>query len=71
MTAGEVELVRKHPFATKTGVEMIVGLLCLTGSMCPKCGYGTRRTSKRWARCKQCGDRVARCDIKDVKVKRT
>jgi len=28
--------------------------------MCPKCGFGTRAISKRWARCKRCGARVER-----------
>lgn len=38
-----------------------VGLILLAmGAMCPKCGYGTRVTSKRWATCKHCGAKVRR-----------
>jgi diketogulonate reductase-like aldo/keto reductase len=34
--------------------------LMLTGAACPKCGYGTRKTSKNWRRCKResCGERI-------------
>jgi uncharacterized protein (DUF983 family) len=64
------ELRAKHPLASKSGLTVFVGLLCATGALCPKCGWGTRRTSKRWARCKKCGERVARHDLKDVTVKR-
>jgi uncharacterized protein (DUF983 family) len=42
------------------GVPPIIVILVAMGSMCPKCGHGTRRTSKRWARCKSCGERVRR-----------
>ena len=38
----------------------VVDYLVSIGAMCPKCGHGTRVTSKRWARCKQCGERVPR-----------
>ncbi|MDP2359292.1 MAG: hypothetical protein Q8O14_00870 [bacterium] len=51
---------RTNILATKDGVEALVALLLLNGSMCPECGHGTRATSKRWARCKACGARVAR-----------
>jgi tRNA(Ile2) C34 agmatinyltransferase TiaS len=51
---------RANILATKDGVEALVALLLLDGSMCPECGHGTRATSKRWARCKACGARVAR-----------
>lgn len=57
-TADEIE--RKHPLATKRGIGLFVGLLIYTGAMCPKCGFGTRATSKRWAKCKKCGERVER-----------
>ena len=51
---------RQHPLATVTGLGLVLGFLLRDGAMCPKCGYGTRATSKRWARCKRCGERVAR-----------
>jgi uncharacterized protein (DUF983 family) len=55
-----IETVRRHPLATVTGFGLIVGFLLRTGAMCPACGHGTRATSKRWARCKGCGERVRR-----------
>lgn len=46
--------------ATEKGVELFVNMLVLMGAMCPKCAHGTRVTSKRWAKCKKCGERVER-----------
>jgi len=46
--------------ATRQGVELVIGILVYMGAMCPKCAFGTRVTSKRWARCKRCGERVER-----------
>lgn len=61
----------KHPLATRSGISLVVGLLMASGSLCPKCGYGTRATSKRWAKCKKCGHaRIPRCAIADVKIER-
>jgi hypothetical protein len=57
------EIERKHPLATKRGLNLMVALLFHTGAMCPKCSYGTRRTSKRWAKCKKCGERVERREL--------
>jgi hypothetical protein len=54
---------REHPLATKDGLELFVGLLFHIGAMCPKCSYGTRVTSKRWAKCKKCGERVERREM--------
>lgn len=51
---------REHPLATKDGLELFVGLLLHRGALCPKCFYGTKVTSKRWAKCKKCGERVER-----------
>lgn len=56
------ELAQRYPFATKTGIELMFAMLLHEGAMCPKCGYGTRKTSKRWAKCKKCGERVSRVD---------
>jgi len=57
---GNVPVMSRYPLATKTGIEMLIARLMHDGAMCYKCGYGTRVTSKRWARCKKCGERVAR-----------
>lgn len=46
--------------ATKQGLTDLYSVLIYCGDMCPKCGYGTRKTSKNWARCKQCNERIPR-----------
>lgn len=47
-------------FVDKPHFENFIALLMLDGAMCPKCGYGTRKTSKNWRRCKRetCGERI-------------
>jgi len=40
--------------------------LIFMGEMCPKCGHGTRVTSKRWAKCKKCGERVERRGLPEL-----
>ena len=45
--------------AHKDGLALVYGLLLYSGAMCP-CGSATRKTSKRWARCKKCGARIER-----------
>jgi tRNA(Ile2) C34 agmatinyltransferase TiaS len=57
------KLVREHPLATKPGLEFLMAVLFHTGALCPKCGFGTRVTSKRWCRCKKCGERVERREL--------
>lgn len=54
----KADVMCRYPLATKTGIELMLGYLMANGAMCPKCGYGTRKTSKRWARCKRCNERV-------------
>lgn len=49
-----------HPLAHKDGINFVLGFLMHTGAMCPKCQFGTRVKSKRWAVCKKCGQRVER-----------
>ncbi len=52
--------VTKHLLANRVGIRIVCALLAGLGAICPKCGYGTRATSKRWAKCKRCGERVSR-----------
>lgn len=47
-------------FSTTEGLETVCTLLVYMGAMCPLCAHGTRVTSKRWAKCKKCGNRVER-----------
>ena len=54
--------------ATRDGTGIVFGLLLASGGMCPDCSYGTRKTSKNWAVCKKCGNRVPRCEMSEVKV---
>jgi predicted Zn-ribbon and HTH transcriptional regulator len=49
-----------HPLATQEGLELFIAALVHSGAMCPKCGFGTRAKSKKWAVCKRCGERVER-----------
>lgn len=56
-------IMREHPLATKQGLELFVGLLAFTGALCPKCGFGTRAVSKKWRKCKKCGERVERREL--------
>jgi len=58
----------RFSFANQKHLNVFVGLLCVTGAMCAKCGHGTRKTSKRWARCKKCGERVARVPLSEIRV---
>lgn len=65
---GSTEAVRERVpvLASRDGIALTLGILFGMGAMCPKCGYGTRVTSKRWAKCKKCGERVARRTADDV-----
>ena len=59
-----------RPLAHKDGIRLVFVLLMASGAMCPKCGFGTRVTSKRWAHCKKCGERVERVKMSDIKIVR-
>lgn len=59
---------KKFSLANKDHLQVFCDILFIIGAICPKCGYGTRRTSKRWARCKKCGERVERHDLKNIHV---
>jgi len=52
----------RFSLANRGHLSLFVGILLRDGALCPSCGYGTRKTSKRWATCKRCGERVARGD---------
>lgn len=60
------DMALKHPLATLPGISYVTLLLLLSGSLCPKCQYGTRVTSKRWAKCKRCGERIPRKTMDDA-----
>lgn len=51
---------KRFSFANRTHLGAMIGLMIAMGDLCPKCHWGTRKTSKRWARCKSCGERVER-----------
>lgn len=55
-----------HVLANLDGIATMLALLHLQGATCDRCGFGTRVTSTRWARCKRCGARVARRTIEDA-----
>lgn len=45
-------------FIDRPHFEHLIALLMVNGSMCPKCGHGTRKTSESWRKCKKCGERL-------------
>jgi hypothetical protein len=61
-----METLIKHPLAHKNGIDAFFGLMIASGLLCPKCSYATRATSKNWAKCKKCGERVRRVKYKDL-----
>lgn len=46
--------------AHRDGIKVFIALLLYQGAMCPKCSFGTRVVSKKWSKCKKCGDRIER-----------
>ncbi len=56
----------RNPLASLTGITLVTHLLLESGALSPCCGFGTRVTSKRWARCKKCGGRVVRRGMDSV-----
>ena len=61
-------IASEHPLATQEGLDVFIALLVYSGVMCPKCGYGTRVTSKRWAKCKRCGTRTERVPLSQLEL---
>ena len=53
----------KFSLANLDHLEVFLRALVYKGAMCPKCGHATRVTSKRWAKCKKCGERVERREL--------
>jgi tRNA(Ile2) C34 agmatinyltransferase TiaS len=49
-----------HVLAHQEGIRIFIALLVHRGALCPKCAFGTRVVSKKWAKCKKCGDRIER-----------
>ena len=60
------DIAMKHPLAHREGLTFVLAYMMARGGMCPKCGHGTRVTSKRWAKCKKCGERVRRRSEQEV-----
>jgi uncharacterized protein (DUF983 family) len=58
-----LELKKEHPLATEEGLALFIGLLLHSGAICPKCNFGTRAVSKRWRKCKKCGEKVERKEL--------
>lgn len=50
----------KFTLANLKHLSLFTYVLVAQGSMCHLCGHGTRTTSKRWAKCRKCGERVRR-----------
>lgn len=59
-----------YPLAHREGISIFFGILTAIGAACPKCCHGTRVTSKRWAKCIKCGERVERRDAKNIRIVR-
>ena len=56
-----------HPLARLDGLAIFCAILAEAGAACPDCGHGTRATSRRWAKCPECGrTRIPRCSIEEA-----
>lgn len=55
-----------HVLARRDGIALVLGALFHMGALCATCGHGTRVTSKRWATCKKCGERVRRAPLPEA-----
>lgn len=54
------ETIKKHPLATRSGLEKFLTILFIQGDLCPCCGCGTRKINKQWIECKKCGKCIKR-----------
>jgi len=52
--------------ARESDLLVFTALMMLAGFQCGACGFGTRVTSKKWARCKRCGTRMQRRTVKEA-----
>ena len=60
---------RRFPIlASRSGIAFMVAHMTLSGGMCEECGFGTRVTSKNWAKCKRCGHRNRRRTDDEVRA---
>lgn len=62
------ETGERFTLANRNHVGLFFEILVLQGALCLKCGHGTRTTSKRWARCKECDERVPRRTMEEVEA---
>jgi uncharacterized protein (DUF983 family) len=53
----------RFSLANEKHLEAFLLMLVYMGAMCPKCGFGTRAISKKWRKCKRCGEKVARREL--------
>lgn len=60
-------MAERFSLANKRHLSLVLAIMVASGSMCPKCGHGTRATSKRWAKCKKCGERVPRRSLSEYR----
>ena len=56
-------MAKDFSLANSNHLALVLACMMFSGGMCPKCGHGTRVTSKRWAKCKKCGKRCERRDL--------
>lgn len=49
-----------HVLSSQDGLSLFMSMLVVDGAWCVDCGFGTRMTSRAWARCRKCGQRVPR-----------
>ena len=57
---------QQFTFVDRPHLENLFALLMLSGAVCAKCGFGTRKTSKNWRRCKRCGERVRSREVATI-----
>lgn len=61
-------MAERFTLTNRSHLELFIAVLAAIGAICPKCGSGTRKTSKRWARCKKCNERVPRRELSELEA---